>query len=124
VGAYPIQTTAEQHDCILATTSHLPFLIASSLVRSTPHASAPFVGPGFRSTSRLAGAPSYMMMGILKSNRDHILGALRSFRHSLVEIESALRNEDYPELKNLLHRACSDYHALVDRETILQSPIL
>jgi len=66
IGANLIEMTAEEHDRILASTSHLPFLVASTLSRSTPRDFAPLIGPGFRSTSRLAGTPSHMMMGILK----------------------------------------------------------
>ena len=36
IGANLIEMTAEEHDRILASTSHLPFLIASTLSRSTP----------------------------------------------------------------------------------------
>jgi len=115
VGANLIEMTAEEHDCILATTSHLPFLISSSLTYSTPHEYSPFLGPGFRSTSRLAGTPSHMMMGILKSNRDNVLNAIQSFRNSLTEFESALRDENYDVLENILNESQSAYHALVYR---------
>src|SRR5262245_65971 len=73
MGANRIELNAEEHDLILAHTSHLPFLIASSLAQSTPCEFARFIGPGFRSTTRLASTPAHMMMGILKSNRDHVL---------------------------------------------------
>ena len=115
VGANLIEMTAEEHDRILATTSHLPFLISSSLTYSTPHEYSPFLGPGFRSTSRLAGTPSHMMMGILKSNRDNVLNAIQSFRNSLTEFESALRDENYDVLENILNESQSAYHALVYR---------
>ncbi|HLA07912.1 MAG TPA: prephenate dehydrogenase/arogenate dehydrogenase family protein [Anaerolineales bacterium] len=115
IGANLIEMTAEEHDCILATTSHLPFLISSSLTYSTPHEYSPFLGPGFRSTSRLAGTPSHMMMGILKSNRDNVLNAIQSFRNSLTEFESALRDENYDVLENILNESQSAYHALVYR---------
>jgi len=115
IGANCIETTAEEHDRILAFTSHVPFLIASSLVRSTPHEFSPLIGPGFRSTSRLAGTPSHMMMGILKSNRDNVLKAIHNFRSSLERIESALQDENHDVLENILNQSQSDYLALVDR---------
>ncbi|MCC6500827.1 MAG: prephenate dehydrogenase [Anaerolineales bacterium] len=126
IGAHPLEMTAEQHDEILSATSHLPFLLSSALAHSTPRAFAPFIGPGFRSTSRLAGSPAHMMLGILQSNRDNILRAIRSFHCALNEIESALRDENYLALENLLQRARSEYHLLIDGETIpkFQSPIL
>jgi prephenate dehydrogenase len=115
LGAHPIEMTAEDHDRILASTSHLPFLVASALAHSTPQEFVSLIGPGFRSTSRLAGTPSRMMMGILQSNRDNVLNAIQSFRASLDEIESALQNEDYLQLETILDKSQSSYLSLVDK---------
>ena len=112
IGANCIEMTAEDHDRILASTSHLPFLIASSLSRSTPHDFFPLIGPGFRSTTRLAGTPSHMMLGILKSNRDNVLNAIQSFRDSLGEIEAALRDENYSELEFFLNQSRTSYQTI------------
>jgi prephenate dehydrogenase len=117
IGANLIEVTAEDHDCILASTSHLPFLLSSVLAHSTPREFAPFIGPGFRSTSRLAGTPSHMMMGILKSNQDNVLNAIQTFRASLDKIETALQAENYAELEALLNQAREFHIALTaDRE--------
>jgi prephenate dehydrogenase len=112
IGANRIEMTAEDHDRILAATSHLPFLIASALASSTPCDHAPLLGPGFRSTSRLAGTPSHMMMGILRSNRDNVLKAVQSFRRTLDEIEDALQDENFTELESILNRSRSAYQSL------------
>jgi prephenate dehydrogenase len=117
IGARPVEMTAEKHDRVFASTSHLPFLIASSLSRSTPHDFSPFIGPGFLSTSRLAATPSGMMMGILKSNRDNVLEAIRSFQTSLKEIESALEGEAYAELEDLLDQSRSNHQSITAKET-------
>lgn len=116
VGSNFTEMTAEKHDRILASTSHLPFLLSSALVNTIPQKFVPFIGPGFRSTSRLAGTPSQMMLGILKSNRDNVLRAIRKFRTSLDEIESALRSEDDLELENLLHRSRNVYLSILEHE--------
>ncbi|HSA99541.1 MAG TPA: prephenate dehydrogenase dimerization domain-containing protein, partial [Anaerolineales bacterium] len=73
-----------------------------------------FVGTGFKSTSRLAGTPSSMAMGILQSNRENILSALQAFRNSLDQIESVLQNENYPQLELLLDQSRAAYHSLTD----------
>ena len=112
IGASLIEMTAEEHDRILASTSHLPFLLSAALVHSTPQNSAPLIGPGFRSTTRLAGTPSHMMMGILKSNRDNVLSVIQTFRNSLNEIESALQDENYPVLENILDHSRAAYLAM------------
>lgn len=112
IGANIIEMTAEEHDRILASTSHLPFLIASTLSRSTPRDFAPLIGPGFRSTSRLAGTPSHMMMGILKSNRENALNAIQNFRNSLDDVESALQQENYLQLEILLNQSRAAYQSI------------
>lgn len=107
-----MEMAAEEHDRILASTSHLPFLISSALAHATPQEFASLIGPGFRSTSRLAGTPSHMMMGILKSNRDNVLNAMQSFRNSLEEIEAVLLNENYLQLELLLQLSRDSYHSI------------
>ena len=86
---------ASEHDRILAATSHLPFLLASALALTTPDDFASFVGTGFKSTSRVAGTSSSMMLGVLQSNRENVLDALHELQNQLTEIESALSNEDF-----------------------------
>ena len=114
IGANCIEMTAEEHDRILASTSHLPFLISSALAHSTPHAFSSLIGPGFRSTSRLAGTPSHMMMGILKSNRDNVLKAIQSLRNSLTELESSLQAENYSQLELLLNQSHTSYQTITE----------
>jgi prephenate dehydrogenase len=114
IGANLIEMTADDHDRVLASTSHLPFLLSSALSNSTPQEFASLIGPGFRSTSRLAGTPSHMMMGILKSNRDNVLKAIQTFRGSLDGIESALQDENYSKLELLLNQSRSAYHSIIE----------
>jgi prephenate dehydrogenase len=109
VGAKSIEMSAEDHDRILASTSHLPFLISSSLANSTPDEYASLIGSGFRSTSRLAGTPPHMMIGVLKSNRENILTSIQRFQTSLHELEFALQQEDYSKLETLLNQSRNSY---------------
>jgi prephenate dehydrogenase len=108
-----IEMDAEDHDRILATTSHSPFLISSALAHSTPLEFSSLIGSGFRSTSRLAGTPAHMMTGVLKSNRENILNSIRQFRTSLHAMELALQNEEYHELEVILNQARVSYLSLV-----------
>lgn len=105
IGARPIEMGADEHDEVFAATSHVPFLLSSALALSTPKAFAPFIGPGFRSTSRLAGTSSSMMLGVLQSNRDNVLNAIQTFRALLDKIESALHSENYAELEAILNQS-------------------
>ena len=113
VGANVIEIRAEDHDRILASTSHLPFLLSSALALSTPQDFGALIGTGFKSTSRLAGTPAHMTIGILQSNRENILNAIQTFRHSLDQIESALQNENYLQLISILNQSRSSYESLI-----------
>ncbi len=104
---------AADHDRILAATSHLPFLISSALASSTPEEAAPFIGPGFKSTSRLAGTSSSMMLGVLQTNRENVLNALHRMQHELSQIETALQNENYAELEEILNKSKETYVNLI-----------
>lgn len=113
IGARLIEMTAKDHDRALAFTSHLPFLISSALIQSIPNELSGLIGTGFRSTSRLAGTPSQMMMGVLQSNRDNILLALRKFQEQLSSIESTLSAKDDSSLGNILNSAQSHYQSMI-----------
>ncbi len=114
VGAKAKVLDAVEHDRILASTSHLPFLISSALALATPQDVSSFIGPGFKSTSRLAGTSSSMMLGVLQSNRENVLNALRGMQTQLAELESALSAEDFAKLESILNEARSTYQALTD----------
>lgn len=105
VGARPVWMDAAAHDRILARTSHLPFLLSSALVGVVPEEAAPLIGPGFRSTSRLASTPSSMMMGILQTNKENLLESIRLFRENLESMEKALQAEDSSGLQQILDAA-------------------
>ena len=112
LGAKAKTLDAVEHDRILASTSHLPFLISSALALTTPEDVTSFVGPGFKSTSRLAGTSSSMMLGVLQSNRENVLSALQGIQTRLAEIETALLVEDFAKLESILNEAQTKYQTL------------
>lgn len=109
VEAHGIEMDAADHDRALAFTSHLPFLIASALALAVPTELAPYTGSGFRSTSRLAGTPSSMMMGVLRSNRENILNAISMFQDRLSDVQTSLAQDDVQALERLLGSSRSAY---------------
>lgn len=113
IGAKVAILEAVEHDRILASTSHLPFLISSALALATPNDVAPFVGPGFKSTSRLAGTSSSMMLGVLQSNRENVLNALHDLQNKIAEVESALTENDFSKLESILNEAQSKYQEFI-----------
>jgi prephenate dehydrogenase len=113
LGSRPIWLNASDHDRILASTSHLPYLLASALALATPETSAPLIGPGFRSSARLAGTPSSMMLGVLQSNRDNVLEALDQLQTQIAMLKSALIANDLHHLKSILESARTHYQQLI-----------
>lgn len=114
IGAHVIESSAEDHDRALALTSHLPFLISSALALSVPSGYSPFIGTGFRSTGRLAGTPSSVMLGILQSNRENILSALSVFQRQLSEIQTKLASDDSQALADILNDSRAAYQSLLE----------
>ncbi len=113
VGAVPLWLDAETHDRWAAATSHLPFLIANTLAASVAAEAAPLVGPGFQSTSRLAGESMEMMMDILFTNRENVLFALRDYQQRLSELETALDSGCETQLRRLLQEGANQRNVLL-----------
>ena len=111
VGAKAKTLDAAEHDRILAITSHLPFLISSALVLAASQDVASFIGPGFKSTSRLAGTPSSMMLGVLESNQENVLNELHRFQNQLARAESILAERDFSKLELLLDESQQKHQA-------------
>lgn len=118
-GAHPLWLDPETHDRWVAATSHLPYLVASALAAATPAEAAPLVGPGFRSTARLAASPPGVMLDILATNRANLLEALGRFRTSLDRIEACLADaEAGPQaLAEVLAQGARRQRTLLDRTT-------
>ena len=102
VGAVPLWIDPATHDRWVAVTSHLPYLLANALAGVTPNEAAPLIGPGFRSTSRLAPASLSIMLDILRTNRQPVLEALQRFQTQVGEIEKYLAESNFGELSRLL----------------------
>ena len=114
VGALPIWLDPEIHDTWVASTSHLPYLLAVALACTTPPEAAPLVGPGFRDVSRLAGSNREMMVDILTTNNEQVLKVVGRFRGWFGEIEDAIQAGDRAALMDLLERASHQRDFLID----------
>jgi len=106
IGAHPLWLDAETHDAWVAATSHLPYLVAAALALATPEEVHPLVGPGFRSTSRVAGSDPRMMRDILLTNRAAVLAALDRYKTALSHLETLLAT-DSPNLEDQMRLAKS-----------------
>ncbi len=110
VGAKPLLMNADDHDAIAACISHLPYLLASTLVGVAEDASLANPGvwdlasSGFRDTSRVAAGDLKMMMDILLSNRDNLVAFLNMARNRIDRFMTLLEDGDASTLKSELCR--------------------
>ncbi len=92
---------AEHHDLVLAVTSHLPHLIAytivgtaSDLERVTQSEVIKYSAGGFRDFTRIAASDPTMWRDVFLTNRDAVLDMLGRFSRDLAELETAIRADD------------------------------
>jgi prephenate dehydrogenase len=112
IGARPLTLDAATHDRWTAATSHLPYLLASALVLATPPEALALAGPGFRSSTRVAGSDPAMMLDILFSNPDNLVAALARLRAQLDGLEARLQAGDRAGLQDCLAAAARVQHSL------------
>jgi prephenate dehydrogenase len=112
VGADPLVLEAERQDFLVATVSHLPYLLACALVAtadattSKDPAAWEVVATGFRSTSRLAGSDVTMMVDILLTNREEVLKALDTCQGQLGRLARLVETADEEEMRAVLNVIC------------------
>lgn len=100
IGARPSAIDASAHDRILALVSHLPHVVASSLIHqaaaTVPHGREALrsAGPSFVDLTRVAGANPPLWADILLSNADAVAAAIADQRDRLAEVEAAVRAGD------------------------------
>ncbi len=87
-GARALFVEAEEHDRVVAVTSHLPYLLAGALaLRADDDAHEAtlrsLAGPGLRDMTRLAASDPAVMAAILATNRERLEEAVRAYREEL-----------------------------------------
>ncbi len=110
------------HDHILAATSHLPHMLAFSLVRelvNSPHHDNIFryAAGGLRDFTRIAESDPVMWRDICLSNRDAILAAIDRYRDELDRLQQAIRESDADTMHDMFveaHNARAHFRRLLD----------
>ncbi len=101
----PLPMRAEEHDRLLAVTSHLPYLLSACLMQVASQNGEKdarlfqVMASGFRDTSRLAASDPRMMLDILMTNRAHVLEALSAFQGVLADLRQWLESEQEASLE-------------------------
>ena len=101
LGANVETMTAEHHDLVLAITSHLPHLIAYTIVGTadelegvTESEVLKFSAGGFRDFTRIAASDPTMWRDVFLNNKDAVLEMLGEFQEDLSKLTRAIRRGD------------------------------
>jgi len=111
VGARAVTMNPEDHDAVVACVSHLPYLLATTLVSVAEETSKdqPFLwdlaSTGFRDASRVAAGDLTMMMDIMAANRANITESLGKALRHLEALRQSLVDGDEKILRDLFSYA-------------------
>lgn len=107
-GSHPLVLEARRQDRLVATMSHLPYLLACALVGTADIMTSPdpaaweIVAGGFRDTSRVAGSDVTMMLDILLTNREEVLKALDVCQAQLRDLTRLVERGNEEEMRAVL----------------------
>lgn len=102
LGCEVMRLTPEEHDLALATTSHLPHLVASLLAGQLPDKWRPFAATGFRDTTRVAAGDPALWTAIARENALAMSHSLEQFDERLQQLRRAVLSQDEDALTDIL----------------------
>jgi prephenate dehydrogenase len=102
LGSKMIIMDAEEHDRIMALTSHFPHLLVYAFLslfgQESGKETGRFTGSGFTDTTRIGKSNGKLWSEILLSNRENLFVLLSRFRNCLDEFEGILKGYDKKKL--------------------------
>ncbi len=109
-GANVIHMSPTHHDEVLAATSHLPHLLAFSLVdtlaKKAEHKEIfQYAAGGFKDFSRIASSNPEMWRDICGSNRESLIGLLEEFSEKIDKVSNFVKNDDLENLYKIFSEA-------------------
>jgi cyclohexadieny/prephenate dehydrogenase len=121
LGANVDTMSAEHHDLVLAITSHVPHLIAYTIVGTADDLQAvtrsevmKFSAGGFRDFTRIAASDPTMWRDVFLHNRDAVLEMLGRFNEDVAALARAIRWGDGDALFNLFTRTRAIRRGIVE----------
>jgi cyclohexadieny/prephenate dehydrogenase len=111
----------EHHDLVLAITSHLPHLIAYTIVGTATDLEdtlksevIKFSAGGFRDFTRIAASDPVMWRDIFLNNRDAVLEMLQRFSEDITAMQRAIRWGEGQKLEDLFSRTRAIRRSIVE----------
>ena len=120
VGSRVVLMDPEKHDRILAAISHLPQMLASSLVNmvdSCDHYEENllgFSGGGFREFTRIASSDPIMWRDIALTNHDALIEMMDSFESFFAELKTNILRRDGDALEDFFARSKASRDGIVN----------
>ena len=102
LGSSVIQIPPQQHDSILARTSHFPHLVSSLLLATLKIGDPIMVGPGFRSATRLAAGDPELWTDVFLSNKEAVSETITAMQKQLESFRRMLDADNNVEILKLL----------------------
>lgn len=108
----------QHHDKVLAATSHLPHMLAYSMVNYLSNLNDhdeifKYAAGGFRDFTRIASSDPVMWRDVCLSNGDALLTLIDGYKDELDQIAEAIRAQDAERLLALFGKAKSDRDSLI-----------
>ncbi len=108
LGAKVITMDPARHDRIYASVSHLPHVIAYSLVNTVAGMDPSyleFAGQGFRDMTRIAASSSELWRDVCMLNRENLIEMISVFRENLESLSRQLRASDSDSVEKEFRKA-------------------
>jgi prephenate dehydrogenase len=117
-GAHIEYLSVIQHDKILAATSHLPHLLAFSMVTYLSGLNDhdeifKYAAGGFRDFTRIASSDSVMWRDVCLANGDALIELIDGYKNELDEVAEAIKQKDADKLLQLFGKAKLERDILV-----------